>query len=84
MTDQNIYDLLDLLLLDAADKLFDVIEEIPTETKEVNAMAMLWWLVLFPIKFAYLFFFRKLVFRLKRIEIWWWCVTAFMVSTDSL
>lgn len=83
-TVRDIYNFLDLILLGAADKiLLDVIEAKPTEAKETSAMAMLWWLVIFPIKFAYLFFFRKLIFRLKKIKIWWWCVTVFMVRPKA-
>lgn len=85
VTMRDMYDLLDLLLFGTADaKLFDVIKTVPTEAKELNAMVTLWWLVLFPIKFAYLIFFRKLVFRLRRLRIWWWCVTVFTVRTKNL
>ena len=85
ITIPNMYNLLDLILLGAGDEvLFDVINKIPTVSREANAMAMLNWVVLFAIKFAYLLFFRKLVFRLKKIENWWWCVVVFMVSVESL
>lgn len=85
LTLDNMYNLLDLILLGMGDQLlFDVIKTIPTEAKEANTMSMLWWLVLFPVKCAYLLFFRKLVFRLKKIETWWWCVTVFMVCADSV
>lgn len=85
LTLNDMYDLLDLILLGMGDQLlFDVIKKIPTEAKEANTMAMLWWLVLFPIKFGYLFFFRQLVSRLDKIKTWWWCVTIFMVGADSV
>ena len=85
LTLNNMYNLLDLILLGMGDRLLlDVIKTIPTEAKEANAMSMLWWLVLFPVKFAYLFFFPKLVSRLGKIETWWWCVTVFMVCADSV
>lgn len=66
------------------EKLLDVFKKLPVEAKEFIAVAKLWSLVLFSIKLAYLFFFRKLVCRLKKLKIWWWCVTIFMVSAESL
>lgn len=80
LTLNNMYNLLDLILLGMGDQLpLDVIMSIPKESKEANALAFLNWLVLFPVKFAYLFFFRKLVLRMGKIKTWWWCVTVFMV-----
>lgn len=85
LTLNNMYNLLDLILLGMGDQLpLDVIMSIPKESKEANALAFLNWLVLFPVKFAYLFFFRKLVLRMGKIKTWWWCVTVFMVCADSV
>lgn len=85
LTLNKMYNLIDLILLGMGDQLLlDVIMSIPKEYKEANAMSLLWWLVLFPVKFAYLFFFRKLVLRLGKIKTWWWCVTVFMVCADSV
>lgn len=85
LTLDNMYNLLDLILLGMGDRLLlDVIKAIPRESKEANTLSMLNWLVIFPVKFGYLFFFRKLVSRLRKIEIWWWCVTVFMVCADSV
>lgn len=81
----NMYELIDPILLGLGDQLLsDIFKNISTESKESNAVAILSWLVIFPIKFAYLFFFRKLVSRLGKIETWWWCVVVFMVCAESV
>lgn len=81
----NMYELIDPILLGMGDQLLvDILKNISTESKESNAGAILSWLVLFPIKFAYLFFFRKLVTRLGKIQKWLWCVMACMVCAESV
>lgn len=57
---------------------FDLLVQVPTISRESNAAATLWWFVLFPVKLAYLCFFRRLIFRVRGLNIWWWCV---LVST---
>ena len=51
--------------------LFEVLNEIPTESAEADAIAMLWWFTIYPVKLAYLLFFRKLISRLKRLTRYW-------------
>ena len=77
---RHLYDSLDVILQGFGSELiFTVLEEVSATAKKSDAMATLWWLVLFPVKLAYLFFFRKLIRRLRYLNIWWWCVIAFMI-----
>lgn len=76
----NLYNALRVVLEGAGSSLLlKVLEEIPTESREANAMSTLWWFVLFPVKIAYLIFFKKLISRLKHLTRYWWFVLAFMV-----
>ena len=75
----NLYNALDVILLGSGTQLGNLLGEVPTESKEQDAAATLWWLVIFPVKLAYLFFFRKFILRVRVLNTWWWCVIAFMV-----
>ena len=77
----NLYSAL-LVVLGSSDttNLFNVLALIETSTKISEALSTLWWLVLFPVKLAYLFFFRKLIDRLPRLKIYWWFMISFIVS----
>lgn len=76
----NLYNALVVVLEGVgSSKLFDVLKVIPTESKQANALSTLWWFVIFPVKFAYLVFFKKLINRLKHLTRYWWVVTAFMI-----
>ncbi|MCJ1389307.1 hypothetical protein MMC18_002163 [Xylographa bjoerkii] len=59
--------------------IFTLLDELPQISKEENAAATLWWFVIVPVKMAYLFFFRRLISRLRNFNIWWWCVIAFTI-----
>jgi len=59
--------------------IFSLLDELPEISKESNAVATLWWFVIVPVKLAYLFFFRRLISRLRDLNIWWWCVIIFTV-----
>ncbi|KAI9652819.1 MAG: hypothetical protein M1831_006344 [Alyxoria varia] len=54
-------------------------EHMMDRNRRFNAEAAIWWIVVFSVKFAYVMFFRKLVFRLKALKQWWWVVAGFMV-----
>ena len=41
-----------------------------------NAFSMLVWATIFLVKFSFLVFFKRLVSRIKSLEIWWWTVFA--------
>ena len=77
---QNVYDSLALILHGAGDTiLFEILRKIPKISREENAVATLVWLVIFPVKLAFLFFFRRLINRLRNLTIWWWCVMVFTI-----
>lgn len=45
--------------------------KIPQISKEENTAATLWWFVIFPVKLAYLVFFRRLILRVRGLNVWW-------------
>lgn len=62
------------------DLLFDVLDNVPKIAKLSNSASTLWWFVIFPVKLSYLFFFRRLILRLRNLKIWWWCVVPFTIA----
>lgn len=77
---QDQYDSLAVILHGAQSALlFPLLDKIPKIAKEENAASTLWWFILFPVKLAYLFFFRRLISRLHGLNTWWWCVTVLTV-----
>ena len=77
---QHLYNSLAVILHNAETSIiFDLLVQIPTISKESNAAATIWWFVLFPVKLAYLCFFRRLIFRVRGLNIWWWCVLIFTI-----
>lgn len=42
----------------------------------LEAASVLEWVAIFFAKFSLLLFFRRLVNRVQKLEIWWWVVTA--------
>ena len=80
----RLYSALEVILLGSGPQLGHLLDEVSIDAKEEDANAVLWWLVILPIKLAYLFFFRKLILRMRVLNIWWWCVMAFMVRTKLL
>lgn len=75
------YDVLAVILHSGQDELLiDLLEVIPTISKEENAASTLWWFVIFPVKLAYLLFFRRLISRVPNLNIWWWFVAIFTVA----
>ena len=83
LTVDYLYNALDVILLGTGNSLGELLAQIPLMTKEADAAAALWWLVIFPVKLAYLFFFRRLIIRLEGLSRWWWCVMVFMVCWAS-
>lgn len=74
------YELLQLVLHGFADDLaFKQLAEIPRTSKEENAATNIWWLVIFLVKMAFLFFFRRLISRLRTLNIWWWFATTLTI-----
>lgn len=58
------------------DLAFDLLGEIP---KQQNAAQNIWWLVIFSVKIAFLFFFRRLISRLRGLYIWWRVATTLTI-----
>ena len=69
-----------MVALGSGSQLSNSLDEISVNTRKEYAIGILWWLVIFSVKLAYLVFFRKLVLHLRALTIWWWCVITFMVS----
>lgn len=61
------------------DLAFELLGEIPRISKEANAAATVELLVIFSVKLAFLFFFRRLISRLRSLKVWWWFVTTFTI-----
>lgn len=79
VTTSYLYIALRTTTLSPGSQLEDSLRGITIDTKKEYAIGILWWLVIFSVKLAYLVFFRKLVLHLRALTIWWWCVIAFMV-----
>ena len=53
-----------------------------TEFKAKNlqtASSAMVWATVYAVKYSYMFFFKRLVRRVKKIEIWWWIVFGILV-----
>ena len=76
---QNLYDSTTVIFDGfSSTVLFKALQEIPAEAKEANAMSTFWWFIIFPVKLAYLIFFRKLIKRLKHLSRYWWFAVGFL------
>lgn len=51
-----------------------------TETQILTATSVLLWTSIFCVKFSFLFFFRKLISRLRALQIYWWVVFAVVLA----
>lgn len=78
------YNAVDAILLGAGNSPGALLAQVPLMTKVSDAAGALWWLVIFSVKLAYLFFFRRLIIRVHGLNRWWWCVMVFMVCVDCL
>ena len=45
---------------------------------------LLCWATIFLVKFSFLFYFRALVNRLYRMEVWWWFTLAVLVPIAAI
>lgn len=50
--------------------------------KLVTIALTLTWLSIASVKFSFLFFFRKLIDRIRSLMIYWWCVTIFIAAAS--
>ena len=58
---------------------FELLGEIPRISKQENAATTLEWLVVFSVKIAFLFFFRRLISHLRGLMIWWHVATTLTI-----
>ena len=58
---------------------FELLGDIPRFPKRDNATQTIWWLVIFSVKIAFLFFFRRLTSRLRGLNIWWRVATTLTI-----
>lgn len=49
--------------------------------KLISAAGFLVWTSIFAVKFSFAFFFRKLIRRVRSIEIWWWLIIFILVAS---
>jgi hypothetical protein len=56
-----------------------IFDELPIEVSGLTALVCLNVATIWLIKFAYLFFFRKLISRIETLHAWWWCIVLIAV-----
>lgn len=61
----------------------DFIQQLLKSVKIQDAAVVLLSATVFAVKLAFLAFFRGLIRRLKKLEMWWWCVLV-IVAISSL
>ncbi|KAI4155734.1 MAG: hypothetical protein L6R39_001186 [Caloplaca ligustica] len=77
---QSLYDSLAVILHGPdMNLLLKTLDQIPRISRHNNAAATLWWCVIYPVKLAFLFFFRRLIVRLPKLYVWWWWVLGITV-----
>ena len=62
----------------------DFIESLGSNEGKIAAALILLWLSIFGVKFSFCFLFRSLIRRVNSLNIWWWCVIAFLVPAAGL
>lgn len=60
----------------------DLIQQLLKSVKIQDAAVVLLSTTLFAVKLSFLAFFRSLIRRLKKLEIWWWCVLAIVIPSS--
>ncbi|KAL8709811.1 MAG: hypothetical protein Q9225_007392 [Loekoesia sp. 1 TL-2023] len=60
----------------------DLIQQLLKSVKIQDAAVVLLSTTLFAVKLSFLAFFRSLIRRLKRLEIWWWVVLAIVIPSS--
>ena len=56
----------------------EFLENEPTSTKLNYAAGSMMWLAVYCVKFAFLAIFRKLIWSVRSLQIWWWIVLVFV------
>ena len=62
----------------------DLVPQLIHDEKLQNAATTLLGTTIMSVKFSFLFFFRHLIQRQKRLLIWWWCNFAFLIPTAAI
>lgn len=73
------YDALQVIFDGDLGSISKVLSNIPQIAKEEDLASSLWWFVVFPVKLAYLVFFRRLIIRQPIFNMWWWFSISFTV-----
>lgn len=60
------------------------IRNIENASQYVMATESLCWLTIFSIKWSFLFYFKALTYRLKRMELWWWFIVILLVPITTI
>ena len=79
---QHQYDLVAVVLQGITSdpvSLMALLDEAVLDSKEQNAQYTVFAAAVFGVKLAFLFFFRRLVYRVRDLRIWWYFVVAFTV-----
>lgn len=51
--------------------------------KWYNASMVLTWTAIYSVKFSFMFFFRKLVSRVRSLEIYWWAILSILIPSAA-
>ncbi|KAL8860836.1 MAG: hypothetical protein Q9178_002866 [Gyalolechia marmorata] len=62
----------------------DFTQQLIKSVKIQYSAAVLLSTTIFAVKLAFLAFFRGLIRRLKKLEIWWWCVLAIVIPSSII
>ena len=62
----------------------DFTQQLIKSVKIQYSAAVLLSATIFAVKLAFLAFFRGLIRRLKKLEIWWWCVLAIVIPSSII
>ena len=62
----------------------DFIKTLGSHERNIAATLVLLWSAIFGVKFSFCFLFRSLIRRVRYLNLWWWCVAAFLVPSAAL
>ena len=60
------------------------VQEIEHAASQAQIAELLCWTTIFSIKFSFLFYFRALVNRLHKMEVWWWFTFAVFIPITAI
>lgn len=62
----------------------DFLQETENAATYALIAELLCWTTIFSVKFSFLFYFRALVHRLYRLEVWWWFTLAVFIPITAI